>query len=115
MFASRDAILDYLQEVQPDEGRNPMRTVAAQINQFFNRIGTGDFAVMPRKTANGETIGIVTGGYQFGGDSDFFRLRLWQMPDLLKALFRTCDRLFDETRAKLPLKRIWPPTAGVAE
>ena len=48
-------------------------------------------------------------------DDNFVRLRLWQMPDLLKALFRTYDKLSDENRAKLPLKRIWAPTTGVPE
>ena len=43
--------------------------------------------------------------------NDFFKLRLWQMPDLLKALFRTYGELSDETRAKLPLKQIWAPMA----
>jgi restriction system protein len=37
-------------------------------------------------------------------DKNFFKLRLWQIPDLLKALFRTYGDLSDETRAKLPLK-----------
>jgi len=42
-------------------------------------------------------------------NNNFFKLRLWQMPDLLKALFRTYSELSDETRAKLPLKQIWAP------
>jgi restriction system protein len=45
-------------------------------------------------------------------DNNFFRLRLWQMPDLLKALFRTYADLSDETRAKLPLKQVWAPVPG---
>jgi restriction system protein len=45
---------------------------------------------------------------------DFFGLRLWQMPDLLNALYRTYGQLSDETRAKLPLKQVWAPIA-VAE
>ena len=47
-------------------------------------------------------------------NNNFFKLRLWQMPDLLKALFRTYAELSDETRAKLPLKQIWAPIAGGA-
>lgn len=48
-------------------------------------------------------------------DDDFFGLRLWQMPDLLNALYRTYDELSDETRAKLPLKQVWAPVAVVEE
>ena len=42
--------------------------------------------------------------------NNFFKLRLWQMPDLLKALLRAYGELSDETRAKLPLKQIWVPS-----
>lgn len=44
-------------------------------------------------------------------DDNFFTLRLWQMPDLLSALYRTYHKLPDETRARLPLKQIWIPVA----
>jgi restriction system protein len=58
------------------------------------------------------SIGGVNAVAQKELDSNFFKLRLWQMPDLLKALFRTYGELSDETRAKLPLKQIWAPMAG---
>ncbi len=61
------------------------------------------------------SIGGVNAAAKKELDDNFFRLRLWQMPDLLKALFRTYDKLSDENRAKLPLKRIWAPTTGVPE
>jgi restriction system protein len=48
-------------------------------------------------------------------NDDFFGLRLWQMPDLLNALYRTYDHLSDETRAKLPLKQVWAPVAVVED
>lgn len=50
-------------------------------------------------------------------DDNFFTLRLWQMPELLAAVYRTYHRLPDETRARLPLKQIWIPVArdGVAD
>jgi restriction system protein len=60
------------------------------------------------------SIGGVTAAAQKDLDADFFRLRLWQMPDLLRALFRTYGELSDETRAKLPLKQIWAPVTGSA-
>ena len=61
------------------------------------------------------SIGGVNAPAQKELDSNFFKLRLWQMPDLLKALFRTYHELSDETRAKLPLKQIWAPTSGSGE
>ena len=55
------------------------------------------------------SIGGVNSAAQKELDNNFFKLRLWQMPDLLKALFKTYDDLSDETRKKLPLKMIWAP------
>lgn len=60
------------------------------------------------------SIGGVNAVAQKELEGNFFKLRLWQMPDLLKALFRTYGELSDETRAKLPLKQIWAPMVGVA-
>ncbi len=47
-------------------------------------------------------IGGVTSAAQKELESNFFTLRLWQMPDLLKALFRAYGELSDKTRAKPP-------------
>lgn len=58
------------------------------------------------------SIGGVNAVAQKELENNFFKLRLWQMPDLLKALFRTYGELSDETRAKLPLKQIWAPISG---
>lgn len=58
------------------------------------------------------SIGGVNAVAQKELDNNFFKLRLWQMPDLLKALFRAFGELSDETRAKLPLKQIWAPVSG---
>lgn len=58
------------------------------------------------------SIGGVNAVAQKELDGNFFKLRLWQMPDLLKALFRTYGELSDETRSKLPLKQIWAPMSG---
>jgi restriction system protein len=55
------------------------------------------------------SIGGVNAVAQKELDNKFFKLRLWQMSDLLKALFRAYGDLSDETRAKLPLKQIWAP------
>lgn len=55
------------------------------------------------------SIGGVNGPARKLIDDNFFKLRLWQMQDLLKALFRNYDQLSDETRTKLPIRRIWAP------
>lgn len=39
--------------------------------------------------------------------SSFFRLRLWSQDDLLEELFSVYDKLDDELKAQLPLKRVW--------
>jgi len=39
--------------------------------------------------------------------ASFFRVRLWTRKELLEALFENYDRLDDEIKAELPLKRIW--------
>ena len=55
------------------------------------------------------SIGGVNAAAQKELDNNFFKLRLWQKPDLLKALFRSYENLSDGTQAKLPLKQIWAP------
>lgn len=37
----------------------------------------------------------------------YFKIRLWDQEELLSALFATYERLDEELRAELPLKRIW--------
>jgi restriction system protein len=39
--------------------------------------------------------------------SSFFRVRLWTQHDLLEQLFLNYEKLDDEIKADLPLKRIW--------
>lgn len=58
------------------------------------------------------SIGGVNAPAQKELDNNFFKLRLWQMPDVLRALYRTYGQLSDETRKKLPLKQIWAPVSG---
>ena len=55
------------------------------------------------------SIGGVNAAARKELNKEFFRLRLWQMSDLLKALFRAYGELSTETRAKLPLKQVWVP------
>ncbi|MGB2130645.1 MAG: restriction endonuclease [Marinobacterium sp.] len=44
--------------------------------------------------------------------SSFFRLRLWSQDDLLDELFAVYDKLDDELKAQLPLKRVWTVVAS---
>jgi restriction system protein len=41
----------------------------------------------------------------------FFRVRLWDQDDLIRELLAHYDKLDDEIKAELPLKRIWTMTA----
>lgn len=43
--------------------------------------------------------------------ASFFRVRLWTQKDLLEQLFATYDRLDEDLKAELPLKRIWTVAA----
>lgn len=44
-------------------------------------------------------------------ENNFFMLRLWQMDDLLKALFKNYAELPGYIRAKLALRQIWAPVS----
>lgn len=35
------------------------------------------------------------------------RIRVWDATHIAEAVLRSCERLSDEVRSKLPLKRIW--------
>ena len=87
---SRDAILDHLQEVLPNDSVNRLRNYAAQLNQFVNQIAIGDYVVMPRKLTNGVAIGVVKGTYQFDADSDFRHLRAveWRNVSVPREIFK---------------------------
>lgn len=39
--------------------------------------------------------------------NEHFRVRVWSSKELLEAVFRNYDRLSEEVRSELPLKRIW--------
>ena len=43
--------------------------------------------------------------------ASFFRMRLWSQKELFEALFAQYDRLDDDIKAELPLKRIWTVAA----
>ena len=70
-FPDRDAILEHLEEVMPNGGRNRLRNFAAQLNQFAHTIQVGDLVVMPRKLTDGVAIGEVTGNYVFSAEDPY--------------------------------------------
>ena len=54
---------------------------------------------------------VAWGGFKSSVDREeaiqFFRVRLWDQDDLLDQLFQHYDRLDEDLRAELPLKRVW--------
>ncbi len=86
----RDAVLDHLREVWPEEGTNRLRNFAAQLNQFVNKIVIGDYVVMPRKLTNGVAIGVVTGAYKFDTASEYKHSRTieWKEESLPRDTFK---------------------------
>ena len=43
--------------------------------------------------------------------ASFFRVRLWSQKELLEQLFSTYDKLDEDLKAELPIKRIWTVTS----
>jgi restriction system protein len=62
---------------------------------------------------------VAWGGFKQGVHKEFasrfFRVRLWSQKDLLEHLFANYDRLDEDLRAELPLKRIWTVAAQEEE
>lgn len=54
---------------------------------------------------------VAWGGFKQHVQKDmancFFRLRLWSQDELLEQLFSVYDKMDDELKAQLPLKRVW--------
>lgn len=54
---------------------------------------------------------VAWGGFKSSVDREaltqFFRVRLWDQDDLIDQLLVQYDKLSDELRAELPLKRVW--------
>ena len=54
---------------------------------------------------------VSWGGFKTSVDkekaSQFFRVRLWDQKELISQLLEHYDKLDDDLRADLPLKRIW--------
>ena len=65
---------------------------------------------MTKFNAN-EGLFVAWGGFKSNVQKDlasqFFRLRLWTRKELLEQLFEQYDRLDEDLKAELPLKRVW--------
>jgi restriction system protein len=59
----------------------------------------------------GEGLFVAWGGFKSNVQKElatqFFRLRLWTRKELLEHLFEYYDRLDEDLKAELPLKRVW--------
>jgi restriction system protein len=66
-----------------------------------------------------EGLFVAWGGFKGNVQKElatqFFRLRLWTRKELLEQLFEQYDRLSEDLRAELPLKRIWMVAAQEEE
>jgi restriction system protein len=51
--------------------------------------------------------GGFTNPVKLDARKDFFRIRLWDQGDVVNAILQNYERLDDEVKAELPLKRIW--------
>lgn len=51
--------------------------------------------------------GGFTNSVKTDARKEFFRIRLWDQGDVVDAILQNYDRLDDELKAELPLKRIW--------
>lgn len=62
-----------------------------------------------------EGLFVAWGGFKSNVQKElagsFFRVRLWSQKELLEQLFKHYDRLDEDLRAELPLKRIWTVAA----
>lgn len=43
--------------------------------------------------------------------SQFFRVRLWNQDDIIEALLENYDKIDEDLKAEIPLKRFWTVTA----
>ena len=63
------------------------------------------------KFASQQGLLVSWGGFtnpvKLDARKDFFRIRLWDQGDVVDAVLQNYERLDDEIKAKLPLKRIW--------
>lgn len=136
-LADSPALLAEMQKRYPDAKLNKLRNWVRQVWPFAHVIKKGDLVILPSKQQSQETpvgrpevdqlIGamdntkadaalfVAWGGFKPTVYRElanrFFRVRLWTQKELLEQLFATYDKLDEDLRAELPLKRVWTVAA----
>jgi NAD(P)-dependent dehydrogenase (short-subunit alcohol dehydrogenase family) len=91
------------------------RQVRAVIDQIVREYGRLDILVnnagVMQNVQADQGLLVSWGGFKTSVDkekaSQFFRVRLWDQDDFINQLLAHYERLDDDLRAELPLKRIW--------
>ena len=91
--ASREVIVQLLQETYPDKKPRAVRNWAAQLNQFVNRVADGDICVSPFKTTGQIGIGRFTGEFYLTDANRPARKVNWVRSDLPREVLNQ-DLLF---------------------
>lgn len=84
----RDAIHAHIVERFADAKPGRQKNFAAQVNQFVNRMQTGDIVVSPLKTQSCIAIGEVAGPYQQREDGGPMRKVKWRRTDVARDTFK---------------------------
>lgn len=95
---------DLLQKLYPDWPKGKLRTHTAQISAFAH------IGAMQNVQAD-QGLLVSWGGFKSSVDKEvpaqFFRVRLWDQDAIVDELLANYDKLDEDLRAELPLKRIW--------
>jgi restriction system protein len=78
-------------------------TVLQQLNGALHRFDADQALLV--------TFGGVTGPAKMYLETQYFKIRVWTIDDILQAVYRHYVVLPNEIKAKLPLKQIWVPLA----
>lgn len=84
----REALVEEMARIFPEDKANRHRNFAAQINQFVNVAEVGDLVVTPFKTNSTIAIGLITGPYKAGPNGEVQRTVEWLKTDLPRDTFR---------------------------
>lgn len=84
----RDALIEEMARLFPEDKANRHRNFAAQLNQFVNVAQVGDLFVTPFKTNSTIAIGRIAGPYKPGPGGEVQRPVEWLKTDLPRDTFR---------------------------
>ncbi|MCO5961797.1 restriction endonuclease [Sinorhizobium meliloti] len=84
----REALIEKMAELFPNDKPNRHRNFAAQLNQFINVAETGDLVVTPFKTTGTVGIGRFAGPYTTGPGGEPLRPVQWLKTDLPRDSFK---------------------------